>query len=147
MQYIELAKSVLREETLRYVFTGLIIFILYQALIRKYVKSAIKEITTFSSKMDKIDKIDMLDGLKNDLEIIKTTLNDMVYNELCDKVIQAKAIGGKTHQQDEKFKKQWSKYLALGDGNGDGILQDWDSLNWLTDKEYFNKINGVKGNE
>ena len=145
--YIEIAKSVLKEEALRYVLMALLLFILYQTLIRKYILSAIKEITTFSSKIEKIDKIDKLDKLCEDVEVMKDAMVDTTYDELAKKVSKAKQIGGKTHQQDEKFKKRWDRYIALGDGYGDGLLKDWDSLEWITEEEFFAKLKEIKGNE
>jgi hypothetical protein len=143
-QYIEIAKHILREETLRYIFFGVMVFILYHTLIRKYVKSAIQEITTFSSKMDNIDQLKDISKTLADLsesnKLIVSTLNGMVYDELAREVLNAKKINGRTHIQDEKFKSKWAKYVGLGDGNGDGLLNDWEDIPWITEDEYYEKI-------
>lgn len=146
--WIEMVQFVAQDAILRYCFFAFLVFILYHTLFRKYVQKIIKDITTFGNKIDKIPEIETSMNKINDNMIklnesnvlIVSVLNGMMYDELVREVLKAKKINGKTHNQDEKFKDKWAKYVGLGDGNGNGILDDWDNLPWITETEYYSKL-------
>ena len=117
--------------------------ILWFVLLKQRFEETINAVKAFPEQVKQIDKITELETkinqINNDTQIIKESFKGMLYSRLIDKLEEAKNYGGKTHHQDENFQAEWKNYKALGDGNGDGVIEDWNKIAFITNNDYYNK--------